>query len=208
MKSETIWRYMDFTKFVSLISMRSLFFCRADRFEDPFEGSIPKKDFEKQITKMKSKSREFNKEKALYEKFAEEYRKSVYINCWHINKYESAALWKLYLKSNEGITIRSTRSRLSSSLMCSNFSILTAHVKYIDYDKDNVLMPTNLTPFIYKRKSFQHERELRAIIADFVSNDHEKKELPLKEDGIYVKSDLAVLNSRSGSCTYITIVVC
>ena len=37
-----IWRYMDFTKFVSLISSKSVFFCRSDLFEDPFEGSYSK----------------------------------------------------------------------------------------------------------------------------------------------------------------------
>ncbi len=37
-----VWRYIDFTKLVSLIDTRRLYFTRADRFEDPFEGSWPK----------------------------------------------------------------------------------------------------------------------------------------------------------------------
>ena len=37
-----LWRYMDFPKFVSLISSGSLFLCRADLFKDPFEGSYSK----------------------------------------------------------------------------------------------------------------------------------------------------------------------
>ncbi len=39
-----IWRYMDFTKFVSLLDRASLFLCRADRLEDPFEGSSTEAD--------------------------------------------------------------------------------------------------------------------------------------------------------------------
>jgi hypothetical protein len=35
----TIWRYIDFTKLVSILNSRSLFFARADQFDDPFEGS-------------------------------------------------------------------------------------------------------------------------------------------------------------------------
>jgi len=31
-----------FTKFVSLIDSRRLYFTRADKFDDPFEGSWPK----------------------------------------------------------------------------------------------------------------------------------------------------------------------
>ncbi len=32
-----VWRYMDFTKLISLIDTSSLFFTRADQFNDPFE---------------------------------------------------------------------------------------------------------------------------------------------------------------------------
>jgi hypothetical protein len=35
-----LWRYMDFTKFVSLLETSALFFCRPDQLGDPFEGSI------------------------------------------------------------------------------------------------------------------------------------------------------------------------
>ena len=37
-----LWRYMDFTKFVSLLETRTLFLARADKLGDPFEGSVPK----------------------------------------------------------------------------------------------------------------------------------------------------------------------
>jgi len=36
-----IWRYMDFTKFVSLLEKRSLYFPRIDQLEDTFEYAIP-----------------------------------------------------------------------------------------------------------------------------------------------------------------------
>ena len=35
-----LWRYMDFTKFVSLLDRRALYFSRADKLGDPFEGSL------------------------------------------------------------------------------------------------------------------------------------------------------------------------
>ena len=37
-----LWRYMDFTKFVSLLEKQALFFPRADKLGDPFEGSFTK----------------------------------------------------------------------------------------------------------------------------------------------------------------------
>ena len=35
-----LWRYMDFAKFVSLLESRALFFVRADKLDDPFEGAL------------------------------------------------------------------------------------------------------------------------------------------------------------------------
>lgn len=35
-----VWRYMDFTKFVSLLDKRELWFTRADELNDPFEGTL------------------------------------------------------------------------------------------------------------------------------------------------------------------------
>lgn len=37
-----IWRYIDFTKLVSMLSTQSLYFTRSDKLGDPFEGSYPK----------------------------------------------------------------------------------------------------------------------------------------------------------------------
>ena len=34
-----LWRYMDFTKFISLLDTSSLFFARADKLGDLFEGT-------------------------------------------------------------------------------------------------------------------------------------------------------------------------
>ena len=46
---EKLWRYIDFNKFKLLLETKSLFFCRADKFSDPFEGSVPKKESEYKI---------------------------------------------------------------------------------------------------------------------------------------------------------------
>ena len=35
-----LWRYISFTKFVSLLAKNALFFVRADRLDDRFEGTL------------------------------------------------------------------------------------------------------------------------------------------------------------------------
>ena len=47
-----LWRYMDFTKFVALLEMRALFFARSDKLNDPFEGSLPKRNIEARYTNL------------------------------------------------------------------------------------------------------------------------------------------------------------
>jgi hypothetical protein len=38
-RSSSLWKYMDFVKYVSLLSKRALYFCRVDSLGDDFEGA-------------------------------------------------------------------------------------------------------------------------------------------------------------------------
>ncbi len=58
------------------------------------------------------------------------------VNCWHRNKLESIAMWKLYTHGNDGVAIQSTVRRLKDSIEASprrNFVIgsvnYSAHVR-------------------------------------------------------------------------------
>ena len=91
-----IWRFMDFTKFVSLITKNALFFSRADKLGDPFEGSWPRNSIEKRpeilgtgVDKVVAKEISNN-----YGQYSKKLITHAAINCWHANKYESAAMWK------------------------------------------------------------------------------------------------------------------
>jgi hypothetical protein len=149
-KDEMIWRYMDFTKFVNLLVTRALFFSRANRFDDPFEGSVPQKHYERGLERLKASAREFEREIALYERLGSGMRNYVYINCWHINDRESAALWKLYLKSTEGIAGCSTKSRLHTAVTEESPPVWSIPVWYIDYATADPPVPTWMAPFRYK----------------------------------------------------------
>ena len=90
--------------------------------------------------------------------------KSAVVNCWHMNEHESAAMWKLYLKSDEGIAVQSTYNKLRSSIS-DDENVNLGVVKYIDYETEWIDGRVNLlTPFVHKRKSFEHEREVRAVV--------------------------------------------
>jgi hypothetical protein len=162
-----IWRYMDFTKFISLIDTKRLFFTRADKFKDPFEGSYPNIDFEdKSIYPsdlLENEKEGFIKAVKGILEMGKQWPRYTAINCWHMNEYESAAMWSLYLKSNEGIAIQTTFKKLKHSIIDEE-KVYLGMVKYINYEKE-IIDPTNtFRAFLHKRISFEHERELRAII--------------------------------------------
>ena len=123
-------------------------------------------------------------------------RRYIAMNCWHMNHYESAAMWRLYLKSDEGIAIRSTYERLKTSLNPCADHIYVGAVKYIDFETEWMPEGNIFYPFVHKRKSFAHEQELRAVIVRFPEGKPNEPVINRKEtmgDGISVDVDLNML---------------
>jgi hypothetical protein len=154
-----IWRYMDFTKFVYALDKSAFYFTHVDSLGDPYEGSYSRANT--WIRKLAYSNA--NESRSLDEvlETMRETRKHIYVNCWHMNEGESVAMWRLYAKTNEAICIQSTYEHLKKQLP--NYANI-GMVNYIDYDKEWVPEDSIYNPFLFKRQSFQHEREIRAII--------------------------------------------
>ncbi|WP_430530747.1 DUF2971 domain-containing protein [Bacillus cereus] len=172
-----LWRYMDFTKLVSILSTKSMFFCRADNFRDKFEGKIFAYTDEHAISALNrvltaekwsqrrkvSVIEEIERIKNLLFEQMDKERERVFINCWHLNNYESAAMWDLYCNGREGIAIQTTFDRLKSSLNACEEEIFVGKVKYMDHTIENNLDKNFIEPFFTKRISFSHENEVRLL---------------------------------------------
>lgn len=169
-----VWRYMDFTKFVSLVDSRRLYFTRADKFDDPFEGSWPKMNVvARQYVPPEippEAQDNFRRHMASMSEINRNWPKFNAINCWHMNDHESAAMWKLYLKSDEGIAIQSTYRKLKDAIT-DDEKFFLGTVKYIDYESEWIDAGNLLSPFVHKRKSFEHEREVRAVITKWPTGE-------------------------------------
>lgn len=163
-------RYMSFTKFVQMLDSSSLYFCRADKFDDPFEGSFTRPTLEAR--------RETFKE-ATADELSDAFRKLRqwhYVTCWHMSDHESEAMWKLYGQYQEAVAIRTSCQKLARALPG---EVYLGLVKYLDYEKDD-FDPTDLfSPFMHKRVAFQHEREVRGIIRESSVTDDEFSGNPL-----------------------------
>jgi hypothetical protein len=199
-EQNTIWRYIDFTKFVSLLDKKSLFFCRADKLDDPFEGSST-------VPNVETWKRSFYKQGviegkmgfAMMDQLLKEYadgkkslKQLVNINSWYMKEYESAAMWQLYAQSNEAVAIRSTVKRLRESLP--TFSqLFIGRVQYIDYRKEGIPEKYITDRFFCKQKSFEYEEEVRAILLNLNSDWLSSIQAVDNENGIYVKVQIDTL---------------
>lgn len=178
---------MTLTKFLSLLEKRALFFCRSDMLNDPFEGSYPR---------LNVKNRPNDLFKPLLSRAFKGVRKFILLNCWNISEHESAALWKLYAKDDEGIAIQTTFDRFKASFgNTGKPSVHIGKVNYIDFTKESFdERNCFFTPFLYKMKSFEYEREVRALLAIYPDNIKDNKELATAsavfEKGVFVDVDL------------------
>ena len=71
-------------------------------------------------------------------------------------------MWRLYSRDNDGIAIRTTFNALTQSFTC-NDTIFIGKVNYIDYSTTFISEQNIFYPYLHKRQSFEHEREVRAI---------------------------------------------
>ncbi|MBM4148325.1 MAG: hypothetical protein FJ224_04710 [Lentisphaerae bacterium] len=151
----TIWRYMDFTKFSYLIAHSHLYMPLIRELDDPCEGS-----FSKANELVRSRLGRMAAVAGLDPKFIRRLRDWIAVSCWHVSEHESAAMWKIYATTSEAISIRSTVGKLRVALPR---KVRVASVQYVDYERDWIPEVSPFQPFLYKRRSFEHERELRAL---------------------------------------------
>ena len=151
-----IWRYLDFTKFVSLIDTATLHFTRADHFDDAFEGSYPSENL--------ARRSDPSWHSPIQGRWAMAWIRYTFLNCWSLGDHESAAMWGLYLSTPEGIAVRSRFSRLVDALEKTREDVHIGRVKYLDYQREVFDEGNVMQPFLHKRLSFEHEHELRALI--------------------------------------------
>ena len=171
---DILWRYTNFEVFVNLLDTEALYFTRADKFEDPYEGFIPQSIMDA----YKQSLRRFTPAEFVEAimKQHEASRKYVMCNCWHRNVIESMAMWEKYHMRNSGVAIKTTMQKMKNSLL-SEHSIYIGKIEYIYENTDEeqymrnflqseIPLAKKLTyfPYFQKRKEYEHEQEVRLIV--------------------------------------------
>lgn len=204
-KETALAKYLDLTKFLSLLVKESLFFCRLDKLEDQFEGTPAKKNYYQWVNVQKQvrAANLFNPPPSdeqiiktvgdIFE-FESKRRALTCVNCWNKFENESAALWKIYSDYGKGVMIKTSAKRLEDSLINTSEKIYLSGVKYIDYENDKMPIGNETSLVIHKRKPYNYESEVRLfhyVEADrYWIHDWEKEEV---SEGKYFKVSLDAL---------------
>jgi hypothetical protein len=172
--SISVWRYMDLSKFIWMIQRKALYFTRSDLMGDPFEGHYTKAiaDQEEEHIRTLASNTAFmavphnldiarEVHRVNTRELPKQLKAKYFVSCWHMNEEESPAMWKLYTSQNESICIRSKYKTFASLLPPES---LLGCVRYIDYRRDRFDTKEMLGYIVHKRNSFEHEREIPAVV--------------------------------------------
>jgi hypothetical protein len=175
-ESISVWRYMNLSKFIWMIQRKALYFCRSDKL-GPFEGHYTKAIAEQkdeyvrtlqansQFAALPAAAHPLDMALEVFRlhtmELPKQLKQKYFVSCWHMSEEESEAMWKLYTSQDESICIRSKYTTLAELLPKES---LLGCVQYIDYRKDRFDTNEMWSYIIHKWKSFEHEREIRAVI--------------------------------------------
>lgn len=154
---DIVWRYMDVSRFLSLLEDEALAFAAAAEMSDRWEG-VPTRvhpTFDDPTTNVR-----------VTPKMTRNLMQATtFLNCWHVSNVESAAMWDIYQREGRGVAIKTTWARLTSALTTSQ-EIYGGLITYLDYATEEVPADNWIPAYMHKRRSFQHEREARLVIID------------------------------------------
>ncbi|MFO0699905.1 MAG: hypothetical protein U0236_11800 [Nitrospira sp.] len=177
-------RYTTLDALVHMLRNRQLRLTRVDKFSDPFEGSIPKKQFDDQVPIFSGRNiAQMMGVAAHYSEMTLPPRRnldpwtemklrrcaktrSAHASCWTAG-HESEAMWRLYCRDErvegQGVALQSTLGRVEASV--SLHDLFVSPIRYRHYH-DGDAFTDELDPFMHKRMGFAYEGEVRLLKYD------------------------------------------
>ena len=178
-----VWHYTELKAVIAMWRDQQMRLTRIDKFGDPFEGSVPKKQIDDQVPifagqqggltmMMQHAAARHSGPAGLYRDLWGEMTKrrraktrSAHAICWSWGD-ESEAMWSLYCKDgkdDQGLALRSTLAKLEESVVHEN--VYVSPLKYRLY-QEGPAFNNELDAFMHKRRGFRHEQEVRVVMFD------------------------------------------
>jgi len=177
-------RYTTINALAQMLRNRRLRLTRVDTFQDPFEGSVPKRQIEDQLPIFSSRNAaQMMSVAAHYPSMSMPPRRSLdpwtemtlrrraktrsaHASCWTAG-HESEAMWRLYCRDGgpegQGVSLRSTLGKIETSV--ARHDLFVSPIRYRHYHEGDAF-DDELDPFMHKRMGFAHEREVRLLKYD------------------------------------------
>lgn len=150
---------MNVAKFLDFLKTGELHLARADQMSDNWEGAYGSYN---KAMRPQVYGENYSSLVHHFPMVAAYGRTHVYLNCWHISEVESAAMWGLYDPAGQGVAIKAKKADLLASLVGSQ-RVRGFPISYTDYSDKWVSEGNVYVPYMFKRTSFQHEREYRLL---------------------------------------------
>jgi hypothetical protein len=160
--TETVWRYMSFARFVWLLPKRQLWLARADLLGAPWEIALVGDQLKFVISSHPPRDIFSNEPHESADqrsaRIIKLWRHTTFVNCWSTSEHESHALWRIYCKSTEGVTLQTTLPKLIDSV--GSFPVHRERYGELGRAKRT---PTIDYLVSQKRPMFAYEREVRIV---------------------------------------------
>jgi hypothetical protein len=174
-------RYITLDALVQILRSGQLRLTRIDKLDDPFEGSVTKKQIDDQVPIFSSRNANQMMCLASYypdmdmpprrsmdpwtelKRRRQAMTRSAHTSCWTAGP-ESEAMWRLYCREGgqegQGVSLRSTLGKIETSVECHD--LFVSPIRYRDYHEGDAF-DDDLDQFMHKRQGFAHEREVRLL---------------------------------------------
>jgi hypothetical protein len=165
-----VWRYMSLDGVLQTIKTGKLRLTRIDRFDDPFEGSVPPKQIEDETLLLigaASRARPGDEDPFLRATRMRRARtRSAHASCWSAGD-ESELLWRLYCNDDgvrgAGVALQTTLHRLETAV--TSHDLYVSPMIYTRYH-EAPSFKSEMDAMFHKRDAFSAEREVRLLKFD------------------------------------------
>lgn len=184
---QKLWRYLTYERLLQIINEGVLHFRHITKMSDKWEGLLTNLAKDKLFRQQYLIYKDATNARAATGQY-EQHKDLFYINCWHMNDYESYLMWKVY--GDRGCAIQTDYKRLVAAFGDELPAINGCMINYIDYERDQFDVGNIFLPVSHKDLPYRDEKEFRLLCW---KPEFEKHNLPFDENGVNVRIDVNML---------------
>ena len=188
LSSQSLWRYVPSHRLKDILKTNELYFSQITKLVDAREGTLTNRTRD-QLAALYQKQQSLTIPQA-YDATDEylKHQERFYVNCWHMNDYESHLMWRAY--ADRGFAIKTTFERITDAFSSVTGTVYGGVVTYHDFNHDQTSFGNVFRHVVTKDMPYQDEREFRLV---FWRLDPNNASLLSESAGIRIPVDVPML---------------